>query len=136
MIADNESNSTAGDASASPALRYVVLRHDGIPDPHFDLMFELQPGAPLTTWRSPLWPIDRRVILTPLPPHRRDYLDYEGPVSGGRGYVTRVAFGSFLLSMPDAETWELRLDGSTAQQLSLRMRRDTSGVAAWDATAI
>ncbi len=30
-----------------------------------------------------------------LADHRAEYLSYEGPVSGGRGVVSRVAMGSF-----------------------------------------
>src|SRR5438270_849624 len=47
-----------------PALRYVVLRHDGIDDPHFDLTFETSSGPALATWRSPQWPIERETMLT------------------------------------------------------------------------
>jgi hypothetical protein len=78
-------------------LRYVVLRHEGIPDPHYDLMLELSPGAALTTWRSNVWPLRALTPLTPLADHRREYLAYEGPVSGGRGTVTRVAGGEYEL---------------------------------------
>src|SRR5690242_13960616 len=67
-------------APMSP-LRYAILRHHGIPDPHFDLMFELTPGARLATWRSPVWPITLQVTVTQLPDHRPLYLTYEGPVS-------------------------------------------------------
>ena len=93
-MTENESNSPAGDALASPALRYVVLRHDGIPDPHFDLMIESRPGGPLYTWQCGQNPVTQ--YATPakrIANHRRHYLDYEGPVSGGRGHVTRVAAG-------------------------------------------
>jgi hypothetical protein len=38
------------------------------------------------------------VVAEPTADHRLLYLDYEGPVSGGRGTVTRVDAGSF--------TWE------------------------------
>ncbi|HEX7008513.1 MAG TPA: hypothetical protein VF184_00935 [Phycisphaeraceae bacterium] len=34
-----------------------------------------------------------RFALTPLPPHRRHYLRYQGPISGGRGSVQRVDAG-------------------------------------------
>lgn len=76
-------------------LRYVVLRHDGIAEPHFDLMFETTPEAPLATWRSDVWPLTE--LYTPLvylPEHRRLYLDYEGPVSNNRGKVRRVDSGT------------------------------------------
>src|SRR5687768_10877900 len=76
-------------------LRYVVLHHTGYGEDHYDLMFETAPGSMLATWRSPCWPLQE--IHTPLellPDHRRDYLDYEGPVSGGRGSVRRVQAGT------------------------------------------
>jgi hypothetical protein len=79
------------------SLRYVVLHHTGHGAPHFDLMLELARGAMLTTWRSPVWPLANQTPLTPLSDHRRDYLSYEGPVSGGRGQVKRVAEGNFEL---------------------------------------
>src|SRR5262245_26836686 len=76
-------------------LRYVVLRHEGIPEPHFDLMFESKPGGALTTFRTPVWPLAEGTVLTALGEHRREYLSYEGPVSGDRGAVRQVASGRF-----------------------------------------
>ena len=78
-----------------PSLRYVILHHQGIPDPHYDLMFEREPGGPLLTLRSPTWPILNPTPVEPLPDHRRDYLDYEGPVSNKRGTVRRVQAGNY-----------------------------------------
>ena len=43
-----------------PPLRYVILWHDGVAEPHFDLMFETLPGSALATWRSPRWPVEGR----------------------------------------------------------------------------
>jgi hypothetical protein len=80
------------------ALRYVVLRHEGIAQPHFDLMFETAPDSPLATWRADRWPIHHGSALTKLPDHRRAYLEYEGPLSGDRGQVSRVTAGTFLLA--------------------------------------
>jgi hypothetical protein len=77
-----------------PALRFVILRHEGVADPHYDLMFELAPGAPLATWRSPVWPITLQVPITQVPDHRQLYLDHEGPVSHNRGHVQRVVGGT------------------------------------------
>ena len=79
----------------SAPLRYVVLSHEGWDEPHFDLMFEREPNGPLVTWRSPVWPLVDGTTLVQLGEHRRDYLDYEGPVSGNRGQVRRIAAGSF-----------------------------------------
>ncbi len=77
-----------------PALRYVVLHHTEIEQPHYDLMFEVAPGSNLATWRVPHWPPKAKEDFTPLPRHRRRYLEYEGPISGDRGKVLRVAFGT------------------------------------------
>lgn len=99
--------------SEPAALRYVVLRHEGIPDPHFDLMFETSPGSKLATWRSPAWPITPETPLIPLPDHRRDYLTYEGAVSQGRGSVRRVAQGFHRVHADDEERFTLELDGDT-----------------------
>ena len=93
-------------------LRYVVLRHEGVPEPHFDLMIEHGAAHGLMTWRSPVWPIHQTVQLQALGEHRRDYLDYEGPVSGGRGYVRRVAAGTYLLSI-DEQRQTLTLEFQT-----------------------
>jgi hypothetical protein len=76
-------------------LRYVILRHDGVPEPHFDLMFETAEGSALATWRSPLWPPVSEQRVEKLPDHRREYLDYEGPVSNDRGRVARVECGTY-----------------------------------------
>src|SRR5687767_7893471 len=91
------------DAAPTPAqpvvsdvlLRFVVLHHTGVPMPHFDLMFETGPGGPLATWRSADWPVNSPAVVERLADHRRKYLDYEGPVSGDRGRVSRVIEGRF-----------------------------------------
>jgi hypothetical protein len=75
-------------------MRYVVLHHTGVEKPHFDLMFESTDGEALTTLRCSMWPITDTTHLQRLPDHRRAYLEYEGPVSGGRGEVRRIASGT------------------------------------------
>jgi cupin 2 domain-containing protein len=91
-------------------LRYVVLRHDGVADPHFDLMFETSPGSPLATWRSPDWPVRDGAPLTHVPDHRADYLTYEGPVSRGRGTVRRVAAGRHVIRERGYDVLVVELD--------------------------
>jgi hypothetical protein len=81
------------DDARPPLLRFVVLRHEGIDEPHFDLMFETSPGSPLATWRADTWPVTTNTRLTPLPDHRADFLTYEGPLAGNRGDVRRIAEG-------------------------------------------
>jgi hypothetical protein len=73
--------------------RYVILEHDH-PRRHWD--FLLEAGAELAGWRLGEEPgPGRSVPAEPAPPHRRLYLDYEGPVSGGRGSVVRWDTGEF-----------------------------------------
>lgn len=82
--------------------QYVILRHD-FPELHWDLMLE-EAGA-LKTWRLPAPPeIDPAsdessidLVVEALPDHRLAYLEYEGPVSGNRGEVSRWDHGSLSL---------------------------------------
>lgn len=67
--------------------RFVILTHDH-PFVHWDLMLEAE--GTLRTWRLLAEPAPDRIIdAEALPDHRLYYLDYEGPVSQGRGTVTR-----------------------------------------------
>lgn len=93
-------------------LRYVILHHHGIADPHYDLMFETAPGSPLRTWRAPRWPLHTEDTLTRLPDHRRDYLDYQGPLSGDRGAVRRVQAGQHRLLSFTEQSFATLLDGA------------------------
>ena len=99
-------------------LRFALLYHQCPPayqrPSHWDLMLEA--GNTLRTWALAELPSDWRVAhgatvaaCGECPPlavgseveaellvdHRTAYLDYEGPVSGGRGNVTRVAAGVY-----------------------------------------
>jgi hypothetical protein len=81
----------------SAPLRYVVLRHEGLDEPHFDLMFETKPGSDLAAWRANQWPLTPATEFIPLRPHRRIYLQYEGAISGDRGTVHRLHAGHHLI---------------------------------------
>jgi hypothetical protein len=73
--------------------QFVVLTHDH-PFLHWDLM--LQQGDVLRTWRLKEPPdAEIPIIAEELPDHRLAYLDYEGPVSGDRGTVTRWDAGTY-----------------------------------------
>ena len=73
--------------------RFVVLEHrwGGV---HWDVMLER--GEALRTWAVDA-PIVAGVEMSAraLADHRIAYLDYEGPVSGGRGAVRRIATGTY-----------------------------------------
>lgn len=84
----------------------VLLRHS-LPDgcQHFDWMLARDDFGPLLTFRlAEDISLGRKRFIGPrLPDHRRRYLEYEGPVSGDRGRVDRVAAGhcEILLEGPD-----------------------------------
>jgi hypothetical protein len=87
--------------------RYVILRHECPaeykPGVHWDLMLET--GDALRTWALAVEPAPGIVIAAgELPDHRLEYLDYEGPISGDRGAVSRWDAGRFeLLSESPSE---------------------------------
>jgi hypothetical protein len=81
--------------------RFVILEHD-YPQLHWDFMLEA--GSALKTWRLAKPPEEKgeSIAAVPLPEHRLDYLDYEGPVSAGRGTVKRWDDGTYELLAEDA----------------------------------
>ena len=59
---------------------------------HWDLMLEWE--GSLVVWALESLPTNGETIRgTRLPDHRRDYLEIQGPVSGGRGTVAQWAKG-------------------------------------------
>ena len=91
------------------SLQYVILHHDGIPEPHFDLMFETLPGSDLATWRSHVWPIEGPTPITRLKDHRRLYLSYEGNLTGHRGWVQQLARGTCSVEIEENAVWTIQL---------------------------
>jgi hypothetical protein len=82
--------------------RYVILEHD-FPDRHWDLMLEA--GEVLRTWRLAAFPERGKPVLAEASfDHRPFYLDYEGPITGGRGAVVRRDAGFC--------RWQTESDGS------------------------
>ena len=61
------------------------------PDPRTARLWTARVALPSRDWARA-----GRFHLTPLPPHRRLYLGYQGPISGGRGSVQRVDEGRAL----------------------------------------
>ncbi len=105
--------------------RFVVLEHvhQGV---HWDLMLER--GDVLATWSvgSPIVP-GRDLAAARLADHRLAYLDYEGPVSGDRGVVRRVAAGRYRVRQWDGDTVSVTLVGD---QLSGELELSRAGGAA------
>ena len=89
--------------------RFVILEHDH-PELHWDLMLEV--GAALKTWRLPAPPPDDPREALAIGDHRLAYLDYEGPVSGKRGTVTRWDAGTCETLAESPTNWTIRLHGA------------------------
>ncbi|MBI4575529.1 MAG: hypothetical protein HY722_04615 [Planctomycetes bacterium] len=100
--------------------RFVIQEHDHPAEGlHWDLMLER--GAELATWRlatppdsGPLAAIEAR----PLAAHRAAYLDYEGPVGGGRGSVRIWDRGDYEVERWDATEVAVRLSGQRLRALA------------------
>lgn len=92
--------------------QFVILRHtlpaDSPRASHFDLMLERE--GQLLTWAMAELPSSISQLAEELPPHRIDYLTYEGPVSNNRGEVIRVRAGSFEWLVHEADEIRVRLD--------------------------
>jgi hypothetical protein len=104
--------------------RFVVLRHDHPRGLHFDFMLE-QDGV-LITWALAEPPDKNRdQPADALADHRLAYLDYEGPVSGGRGSVARWDEGTYAVLHQSSEEWHVRLAGrKLVGDLTLRREGD------------
>lgn len=114
--------------------RFVILYHECPPDygrpTHWDFMLEA--GGSLRTWAlvqlprgweaarlhtASIFPTcaavspESSVDAESLGDHRHDYLEYEGPLSGERGRVTRVDAGSFETLSESRQHWHVELSG-------------------------
>ena len=70
----------------------------------------------LGTWALAEAPcLDRQIYADELAPHRIEYLDYEGPISGDRGEVTRVMHGDYIDSPPGQVTLRFVIDGESKE---------------------
>jgi hypothetical protein len=100
-----------------PRLRYVILHHTGVAEPHYDVMVETVPGGPLRTWRSAVWPIIKPTAVAVLADHRAAYLTYEGPVCNNRGHVKCVAAGECAVAR-EGDDWLVEFDNHQAVRFS------------------
>jgi hypothetical protein len=109
--------------------RFAVLDHDH-PFPHWD--FLLEAGDVLRSWRLLAEPARGRTIAAqPLPDHRTLYLDYEGPLSGGRGRVVRWDNGVYEGQKWTDEEIRVQLAGRRIVGLVV-MRRLSSDSWSWE----
>jgi hypothetical protein len=113
--------------------RYVILRHD-FPTRHnavhWDLM--LESGDALRTWALDEAPAAAVVIAAAqLPDHRLAYLDYEGPVSGDRGSVSRWDSGRFSMISESSGRLVMRLAGNRLDGVAT-FSRPSEETSAWE----
>jgi hypothetical protein len=104
--------------------RYVILEHD-YPVRHWDFMLEA--GTVLRTWKLEAAPaLGQTVRAEASFDHRLLYLDYEGPVSGGRGSVARWDAGTFTWAANTEERVVARLQGGRGRGTAI-LERSVSG---------
>lgn len=114
-------------------LRYVILRHD-MPlhadrPVHWDLMLETDIG--LATWALPALPQPGADVWAQrLADHRPLYLDYEGPVSGERGTVSRWDAGEYRLDSRTPVAWQVTLCGAQLRG-ELTLEADAAEAGRW-----
>jgi hypothetical protein len=111
--------------------RFAILWHEAGPrlarSSHFDLLFE--DGSDARAWFvDQVIAPNREISAAELPRHRLFYLDYEGPVSGDRGSVTRWDFGEYVMLHTASDHFEAQLQGQRLQGF-LRLNRAAAG--AW-----
>jgi len=133
--------------------RFVLLYHKCPPGyerpSHWDFMLEA--GDSLRTWalvempRS--WPAAQArtaSIIADCAPasdsntvgaellgdHRRDYLDYEGPLSGERGRVIRIDAGMFQTVAESSQSWQIELFGQHLRGMAT-LTSPADGTAQW-----
>jgi DNA polymerase Ligase (LigD) len=115
--------------------RYVILRHDFATrgrDVHWDLMLEI--GQVLRTWALADTPAPGAAIAAEqLPDHRLVYLDYEGPVSGDRGSVSRWDTGQFMMLSDSPGRLAVRLTGNLLNGVAT-LSRPSEGTHVWKFT--
>jgi len=89
--------------------RYAILEHDW-PKRHWD--FLLEAGNVLRAWRLQDEPQTNRPNRAEANfDHRLLYLEYEGPLSGGRGRVSRWDAGTYEWLTDDAGCIAVELTG-------------------------
>jgi hypothetical protein len=115
--------------------RFVILQHD-FPTRqnavHWDLM--LESGDTLRTWALDEAPAAGVAIAAEqLPDHRLAYLEYEGPVSGDRGSVSRWDTGQFTILSDSPGRLAMRLTGNLLNGVAT-LSRPSVKTPAWEFT--
>lgn len=102
-----------GESKNSPFRRFVVLRHTDRHGVHYDLMIDQEDS--LATWKftdPPKGLPGGSQQCVRIADHRRVYLDYEGPISGGRGEVKQHDAGTVAVTASAGHRWEIEFRGN------------------------
>jgi hypothetical protein len=117
--------------------RSVILRHT-LPngESHYDWLIERpdDEGGTLLSFRCVLMPtsLDSQSFdVTPMPDHRREYLDYEGLISGDRGEVVRVEMGTVDKLSESNDAVEVRMHDMDDPTRVTHVRGEPSGDGKW-----
>jgi len=106
--------------------QFALLIHDSPLGLHYD--FLLEDGEVLKTWALPHLPeLGLEILCDALADHRSIYLDYEGPISGGRGTVTRWDRGIYSVELWTDDAIHVELTGAKlAGRVELRRQAKSS----------
>jgi hypothetical protein len=110
--------------------RFAVLEHESPRGLHWDLL--LEHASALAAWALPEPPDAPHVLSAPaLPDHRLAYLDYEGPISDGRGRVACWDRGTFHAVQWGVTTIVVMVQGSRLRGRA-SLRRDPQRPERWE----
>jgi hypothetical protein len=93
----------------------------------------LESGPSLWTWALAELPVTGvSVRAEELPPHRLEYLEFEGQVAQGRGSVTRLAAGHYEIQAQESDRLRLLLSSPELAGV-LELTRNLPEKTAWTA---
>lgn len=105
--------------------RYTISLHeDATGKPHYDLFLERE--GTLKTWRMDKADFSQALPAAEGKDHRLQYLDYEGPVSGGRGTVKIWDTGTYFDDAWRGDFIQVAVSGRKLRG-RLRLLRDAEG---------
>lgn len=114
----------------------VLLLHQTPTGRHHDWLigtpkYLCDSGSRLWTARvappSRCWRAQGLIDLEVASPHRRAYLDYQGPISAGRGHVRRIDRGSVVIRLwrSDRVVWDVFMQHFTGRIVATRLNEQT-----------
>ncbi len=112
--------------------RFALLIHDSPRGLHYD--FFLEEGDVLKTWSLTHLPEPGlEIACDALADHRSMYLDYEGPISAGRGTVTRWDQGTFVIESRSDDAIIAEVEGAKLTG-RVELRRPPGSLKQWQFT--